>query len=71
MYVASKRACKLPEDPKLAFCYDILNSVSRRCGGGGGARRSARCGCSCSLAALTTRREVPPLLCMGNLPACL
>ncbi|GBF87650.1 squalene synthase [Raphidocelis subcapitata] len=29
MYYASKQACKLPSDPKLAFCYDILNSVSR------------------------------------------
>jgi hypothetical protein len=31
MYYASQKACKLPSDPKLAFCYDILNSVSRRC----------------------------------------
>jgi len=31
MYYASKQACKLPQDPKLAFCYDILNTVSRRC----------------------------------------
>ena len=30
MYIASKNACRLPSDPKLAFCYDILNSVSRR-----------------------------------------
>lgn len=30
MYYASKQACKLPSDPKLAFCYDVLNTVSRR-----------------------------------------
>ncbi|KAI8477155.1 MAG: farnesyl-diphosphate farnesyltransferase [Monoraphidium minutum] len=29
MYYASKQACKLPSDPKLAFCYDMLNQVSR------------------------------------------
>ncbi|KIZ04121.1 farnesyl-diphosphatefarnesyltransferase [Monoraphidium neglectum] len=29
MFYASKQACKLPLDPKLAFCYDILNTVSR------------------------------------------
>jgi hypothetical protein len=46
MYYASKQACKLPKDPKLAFCYDILNSVSRRCGA------PPRCRC---------RRGAPPL----------
>jgi hypothetical protein len=29
MYVASRQACRLPADPKLAFCYDVLNTVSR------------------------------------------
>ncbi len=27
---ATKQAQKLPSDPKLAFCYDMLNTVSRR-----------------------------------------
>jgi farnesyl-diphosphate farnesyltransferase len=29
MYVAAKRATRLPTDPDLAFCYDVLNRVSR------------------------------------------
>ncbi|KAF6264647.1 farnesyl-diphosphate farnesyltransferase [Scenedesmus sp. NREL 46B-D3] len=29
IYAATKRATQLPEDPKLAFCYDMLNRVSR------------------------------------------
>eukprot|EP00878_Enallax_costatus_P022101 GHUV01023436.1.p1 GENE.GHUV01023436.1~~GHUV01023436.1.p1 ORF type:complete len:325 (+),score=79.94 GHUV01023436.1:206-1180(+) len=29
IYIASKQVTKLPEDPKLAFCYDMLNRVSR------------------------------------------
>jgi farnesyl-diphosphate farnesyltransferase len=29
MYVAAKRATRLPTDPSLAFCYDVLNRVSR------------------------------------------
>eukprot|EP00775_Hariotina_reticulata_P011371 gene11371-11520_t len=29
IYAATKRATELPDDPKLAFCYDILNKVSR------------------------------------------
>jgi farnesyl-diphosphate farnesyltransferase len=32
MLYASKQATKLPNDPKLAFCYDMLNTVSRRWG---------------------------------------
>lgn len=28
--VASKQVTRLPSDPKLAFCYDVLNKVSRR-----------------------------------------
>lgn len=31
MYRAAKKVTKLPKDPDLAFCYDILNNVSRRC----------------------------------------
>lgn len=31
MYLAVQRASKLPSDEGLAFCYDILNRVSRRC----------------------------------------
>lgn len=30
IYIATQNATKLPEDPNLAFCYDILNKVSRR-----------------------------------------
>jgi hypothetical protein len=30
IYYASKRAARLPSDPQLAFCYDVLNRVSRR-----------------------------------------
>ena len=30
MYAAAKEATKLPSDEKLAFCYDMLNAVSRR-----------------------------------------
>eukprot|EP01025_Chloroclados_australasicus_P008115 TRINITY_DN12799_c1_g1_i3.p2 TRINITY_DN12799_c1_g1~~TRINITY_DN12799_c1_g1_i3.p2 ORF type:complete len:302 (+),score=23.69 TRINITY_DN12799_c1_g1_i3:114-1019(+) len=29
MYFAVRQATKLPSDPNLAFCYDILNKVSR------------------------------------------
>ncbi|KAL6758365.1 farnesyl-diphosphate farnesyltransferase [Haematococcus lacustris] len=29
IYLASKAATKLPKDPQLAFCYEILNNVSR------------------------------------------
>ncbi|WIA33097.1 hypothetical protein OEZ86_006251 [Tetradesmus obliquus] len=29
IYAATKKATQLPEDPKLAFCYDMLNRVSR------------------------------------------
>ncbi|KAF5842637.1 farnesyl-diphosphate farnesyltransferase [Dunaliella salina] len=29
IYLASRAATKLPKDPKLAFCYDMLNKVSR------------------------------------------
>jgi farnesyl-diphosphate farnesyltransferase len=29
IYAATKRATRLPDDPKLAFCYDMLNKVSR------------------------------------------
>ncbi|KXZ56552.1 hypothetical protein GPECTOR_1g496 [Gonium pectorale] len=29
MYRAAKRAAKLPQDPDLAFCYGMLNDVSR------------------------------------------
>ena len=32
MYAAAKEATKLPSDEKLAFCYDMLNAVSRRWG---------------------------------------
>lgn len=28
--LAAKRAKALPQDPDLAFCYDMLNKVSRR-----------------------------------------
>lgn len=31
MYMAARRAKVLPKDPSLAFCYDMLNRVSRRC----------------------------------------
>lgn len=31
MYYAAKAATKLPKDEDLAFCYDMLNKVSRRC----------------------------------------
>lgn len=48
MYIASKKACRLPQDPKLAFCYDILNSVSRRCACG-------RCAARCAAFALRLR----------------
>lgn len=38
MFVAAKQATKLPDNPQLAFCYDVLNKVSRRwvrcCSGG-------------------------------------
>ncbi len=30
MYQAAKRATKLPANPDLAFCYGMLNDVSRR-----------------------------------------
>lgn len=30
MYMAARRAKVLPKDPSLAFCYDMLNRVSRR-----------------------------------------
>lgn len=30
MVVAAKQATKLPDNPQLAFCYDVLNKVSRR-----------------------------------------
>lgn len=30
IYRASKAAGRLPSDPDLAFCYDLLNKVSRR-----------------------------------------
>lgn len=30
IYAATKKATELPDDPQLAFCYDILNKVSRR-----------------------------------------
>jgi hypothetical protein len=30
MAVAAKNATKLPTDADLAFCYDMLNCVSRR-----------------------------------------
>jgi farnesyl-diphosphate farnesyltransferase len=30
MALAAKRATKLPSNPGLAFCYDMLNRVSRR-----------------------------------------
>lgn len=32
MYQAAKAATKLPKNPDLAFCYAMLNDVSRRCG---------------------------------------
>ena len=32
MYLAAKRAEQLPQEPNQAFCYDMLNKVSRRCG---------------------------------------
>lgn len=28
---AAHKAKRLPKDPNLAFCYDMLNRVSRRC----------------------------------------
>jgi hypothetical protein len=31
MYMAARRAKQLPQEPGLAFCYDMLNRVSRRC----------------------------------------
>jgi hypothetical protein len=30
MVVAANAAKKLPDNPQLAFCYDVLNKVSRR-----------------------------------------
>jgi farnesyl-diphosphate farnesyltransferase len=30
MVVAAKKAQSLPKEPSLAFCYDMLNKVSRR-----------------------------------------
>jgi hypothetical protein len=33
MYLAARRAKQLPKEPGLAFCYDMLNRVSRRWGG--------------------------------------
>lgn len=30
MAIAAKNAAKLPKHPDLAFCYDVLNKVSRR-----------------------------------------
>ena len=30
MALAARRAKMLPKDPSLAFCYDMLNRVSRR-----------------------------------------
>lgn len=33
MALAAKRAQLLPKDPSLAFCYDMLNKVSRRFAG--------------------------------------
>ena len=30
MYFADKRAQQLPQEPNQAFCYDMLNKVSRR-----------------------------------------
>ena len=32
MALAARRAKQLPKQPGLAFCYDMLNRVSRRCG---------------------------------------
>ena len=29
MYIASRKAKKLPKDESLKFCYDMLNKVSR------------------------------------------
>ena len=31
MAIAAERVKILPKDESLAFCYDILNKVSRRC----------------------------------------
>ena len=33
MALAARRAKQLPKHPGLAFCYDMLNRVSRRWGG--------------------------------------
>lgn len=33
MALAARRAKQLPKEPGLAFCYDMLNRVSRRCAG--------------------------------------
>ena len=30
MVLAARRAKRLPQEPNLAFCYDMLNRVSRR-----------------------------------------
>ena len=32
MYFAARKAKQLPKEPNLAFCYDMLNRVSRRLG---------------------------------------
>ena len=39
MYFAARRAAVLPKDADLAFCYGMLNKVSRRCAAVAGRER--------------------------------